>query len=639
MGMLKKFFTGGLAALAIALSSNAGAQPVNYMSMRPVAQIEVEKDPSIKSPELDHEDIRFNPALEFFTQKEDKYKLELGPLDFIGSEFGLSSELNYSIPKGIELKDGVLWYNGLSFNILKDNFLDRLMYYSSKSMALPDTPLDPAAKDIFNLPELRCRLFSNLTLNQWFQVYKIFYNKTHPKFYGKVFSTKGELSASTDSFADLFSTLYYSKGSTLLKHDHSVGYSLKADGKLGVTGRFVYGDGISMGFHPLEKYVGSTFDMLFYYRAIGSITASETNQFSQRIRNGWIGLGMNYMEFAYSKNMERYKIGVKATMEQIEQLRLMDIRINEITDNDMRYGNSYLGYVYATQSFKDFWYYAMIGGRFKSENVFSKYNLKEEAIALDFFFNADKVTDIAGQRSVYEKSSAMLDFAAAAGMSMGGIVHPYMAATSFPYFRFRGGAFLTVPRLVANFSVSDDEFTSETNPKMEFFIPIVYAGEYTETLLNYFRESTIIDVSPLAAKYSYTENARRKAYSRLRGVFLSGMADGKQASLSLILNGDNNAFFELGMVGRHEFDGIGMYSRLGYKNLGVRLHYAHRTDRKKGNEGHQAGMSFVGDLGKYYVTFDMKGLWFKQPNYYMHTPMSDYAKEDKYVMLNFGRVL
>lgn len=639
MGMLKKFFTGGLAALAIALSSNADAKAADYMRMRPVPQIEVEKEPSIKDPELDHDDFKFNPALEFFNKKEDDYQIKLGPLNFVGSTFGSSSELNYIIPKGVELRtDGVLWYNGLSFDVQNDNFLDKLMFYSSQKMVLPTTPLDSAAKDIFNLPELKSRRFANLTLSQWFQVYKMFYNKTHYTFDGKMFDTHAELSAKTDSFADVFSTLYFSRGKTLLKYDHSVGYNVRADGQFGIKGNFVYGDGIHLGLHPLEKYIGSTFDMFYYYQAIASITASENHQFSQQIKNGWIGLGMTYMEYVYSKNMERYKIGVKATMEQIEQLKLMDIGIKETMNNEISMGNSYLGYVYATQKFKDFWYYAMIGGRFKEENVISMYKLMDETIALDFFFKDETIKNVIEQRNIYRKSSAMLDFGVAAGMNMGDIVHPYIAATSYPYFRIKAGAFLTVPRLVANFSISDDEFTSKTSPRLEFFIPIVYTGEYTEALLDYFKESTIIDVSPLAAKYSYTENARRKAYSQLRGVFISGMADSEQASLSFILNNDNSTFFELGVTSKYEFDGLGMYSRLGYKNVGVRLHYSFRKDSKRENEGHHAGMSLVGDLGRYYLSFDMKGLWFKQPNYYMYTPLMLFNKEDKYVMMNFGFV-
>ncbi|MFH0798379.1 MAG: hypothetical protein V1906_03135 [Candidatus Woesearchaeota archaeon] len=640
MGYLKKLLTGGLAALTMALSSpSAEANPIDYMQMRKPEAVQAKKESGISNPELDPDDFKFNPVPEFLPAKKEKYNLELGPLDFIGSKFGSSSELNYIIPKGIELRpNGILYYNGLSFDVVNENFLDKLMFYAKQNMVLPTTPLDPAAEDIFNLPELKNRIFADLTLNQWFQVFKIFYNKTQSQFDGKVFSTKGDLSAKTNTFADIFSTLYFSRGDALLKYDHSIGYNVKADGKFGVKGRFKYGEGVNWGIHLLEKYIGSTFDMYYYYNAIASITASETHQFSKKVKNGWMGIGMNYQEFLYSNNFEQYRIGLKATMEQIEQLRLMDISIKDANSNDIRYGNSYFGYAYAMQSFKEFWYYAMAGGRFKDESVYSKKKALNQTIALNLLFRDDGTKNLIEQKKVYDRSSAEFDFSVAAGMNMGNIAHPYMAATSFPYNRMSGGMFLTVPRLVANFSVSRDEFTTVTNPRMEFFIPIVYTGEYTDALLNYFKESAIIDVSPLAAKYSYTENARMNAYSQLRGIFLSGIADGEHASLSFIINQGKHVFAELGVTSSYDFDGVGTYMRIGYKNVGMRAHYGYRMNGKKGNEGHHAGMSFVGDFGKYYVTFDMKGLWFKQPNYYLNTPLSYYAKEDKYVMMNFGFV-
>ncbi|RME55250.1 hypothetical protein D6777_01160 [Candidatus Woesearchaeota archaeon] len=613
------------------LSSVAGLE---LLTLNPSKATAKPKPPIVKKTDFRLTKKLKHPAFTFpKKEKEKKFTLPT----FSGSTFGSFSQLSYLIPKGIELrKDGKLWYNDLNFDVRNEDFFEKLKFYINSGIPLYNTPIDGVGNDILNMHPLSEMNAGDLKIPEWFKVFRLFYNLTDHSFDGKTFTAKGQLIGKSNTFSEAYSAINIKSGQDLIRYEHSVRYSVLIDSSMSITGKFVFGDGLNLGIHSLEKYFGSAFNMDFYLKIIADLTSSESHQFSYRVPHGWNGLGFTRQQYYRSINFENLILNAEASYAQLENLNIADILLNNFGQERTMQGESYFAYVYRKIMKKDYWYYLIAGAYFNKFNLNFQYKYKEQKYTLDLFSNL--LTELNDYNLEFNKdrNELKLGYGFVAGLNIGNIFYPYIGSTNFPYDSQLFGGIISTKWFAFDAQLLNNSYKSDSAKfNFEFAIPLT-KGTSLDNILRFYQERTTNIISPMSSKFTLEENLRRQAYSKTKGLTLTGRVNLNESLLSILAN-NNRSYLELGFAGAYE-GSLRAFTRIGYRNIGFIINYGNRKNKKTNSEGHYATLGLVGDFKQIFLRIDAS-IWFSENSGYQHYP-SGYIrpKQEKYFLLSVGGV-
>jgi hypothetical protein len=639
MGFLRNLLYGGLTLATLSsFTPDAKADPLD---MRPKKEIKINKSKSKipkYNPKFELPKKLKHPAFDVPKSKKEESFSSKPALSFLGSSSGSFTQLDYYVPSGIELgTDGKLWYKDLNFDIQNENFFDKLQFYISRNLMLPTTPLDRAAFDILKIRELRNQYAGPLKVTDWYNVFRLFYDKVNPTWDGKTFTAKGDLRGFSNTFVELFGSHNFRIGKDLIRYEHGIRYHVLAKARMFIDAQFTYGDGLNLGIHELEKYFGSTFNMRFFYKIMTDLTAAETHQFSIATKHGWQGIGLDYQEFYRSFNYQGSTLRASATLAEVEKLKLVDIKMNNQGQEKTEFGKSYLLYGFRSEFYKHFWYYMMGGIQYKEGTRNLRNITTLEDITINLFGGFERTPTkfkIASKGDIKEHRFA---YALLGGLNINDHLYPYLGVSNYPFDKQLVGAIISAPRFLADLSIENNNFFGNSPfVSMEFFVPILFKGDYKKPLMNFMQERTTQKISPFSTQFTLMENSRRKAYSNLEGLFLTGELNNDSAMLGFLLNNGNKTYLELGFRVNYIGDGINIFTRFGFNRIGFLLSYAGRFNKKLDIEGHKATLGIVGDINNYFLKIDAN-IWFDRNSGYQHTLLG-YIKpqNEKYFMVSFG---
>ncbi|HII71770.1 TPA: hypothetical protein HA265_03370 [Candidatus Woesearchaeota archaeon] len=328
---------------------------------------------------------------------------------------------------------------------------------------------------------------------------------------------------------------------------------------------------------------------------------------------------------------DRFTLNAVSPENPFDDFLILDAATRDVGCSGMKYGTSNIIYAFRQQSFRHFWYYLMLGASLSDYEYYTMNKDEGDAFRINLDTSVVHTPDYKREESWGHRTDMRFNYAFLLGLNFGDLIHPYFGSTNYPYDRTLNGVSLTLPFFVADVHLHSGMVH---RPSAEFYIPLKATGDYKTPLLEYFRERSTILISPFSAKYSATENARRRAYSHLNGFFLIGETTDQASRLSFL--GNNGTWFgQLGAEADLQGEGGGVFTRIGYKNLGLYLRYAGTT---KERDGHSASLAFTADMKNYYFRALAKGVWWKRPDGVMHTPFDTIYKGEKYVLFSFGGV-
>ncbi|MEA3378656.1 MAG: hypothetical protein U9Q69_03360 [Nanoarchaeota archaeon] len=560
---------------------------------------------------------------------------------FAGSSFGSSNFLRLTKSQGFFLnKSACLCYKTyghttLKYNFFKDKIVDKMRSFANLNLIFEKTPLDGIGNDLFSYRALANQDYGPYNLNEWFNLYRIFYDCSNKSLVGNEFKSKGIIGADIDSHIEFFTTHYFTRGKSLVRYDHGIRASALVKMGLGLQGNVKFGQGYDWGLHPLEKYFGSQIFLDFYYNYLVDLTTSESHQWAEKIKDGWQGLGIESQEFYRAKGEKNFNFYLLSSEEQMDELNLATIITQDLSTKRLEMGYSYLLYFFREQSFKKFWYYAMLGGSLSNLNYNFKNKSQSQRLEIypDMMFSSKNKNEHSGEGSLKKFN---LNFAGLCGFNIKDVAYPYFGFSNYPMPRTVNGFALTLPNFVANFILENNSF-DENNfyPSLEFLMPISVDGDYKPPMLNYFKQKAINLISPFSVKVANTENAKNIAYSLLRGTFVAGSVNSNDANLSLLRN-KNGFYWETGLEAYLKAEGAGGYIRFGYEKLGMVLGYAAKLNLKKKVEGHLGRLVLVGNFNNYFVKLNAKGFWQKRTEGYFNTAFDTILKNEKYAVLSVG---
>ncbi|MFC1723862.1 hypothetical protein ACFL0V_07010 [Nanoarchaeota archaeon] len=613
--MIKKLF-GPLAALLIA-SSPAYADPPTP------------KPPIVQKENSNSLEKKVNRTISATKNKRPKKNNPDPTPYFTGSSIGTSVGLNFSVPGRFTINPDSIWYKNFSYNFSNDPIAT--LRFHANNPNLPSTPLDNLTTDLFQFEGLGDRLYGDFSIRDYYNLFRLFLDEANTSFNNNIFSVNGTIRANASAHAELFSTYYFRKGDDLIRYDHSIAGHALASGSLSVDGQATIGEGLNLNIHPLEKYFGSSLRLDFTYRYLVDLSAAETHQLSYFIRNGWQGIGLSYEEFLRARGVDFFHLDAAATLDQISEARLAELNAHSEGDRSFTYGKSYLFYLFRTQSFKQFWYYAMLGANHTDSFLSTMRKDESDSTVVNMDTSITSTSDYDRVESSRNSKRLQLNYAILAGLNFADLIHPYFGATNYPNDHSLSGVSLTLPHFIADLSVFTADY-QPIQPRFEFYIPLTDRGN-PSPLLEYFQQRAINKISPFAAKHSIDENLRLKAYAQLRSPYIIGSIDDQDARLSFFAN-NGKYFAEFGVSADLKGDGAGLFSRIGMQNWGLLIQYSPTTQARTGES---ASLALTGDFNSYYLKFFAKALW-NRPSGILHTTFDTIQKNEQYFVITFGRV-
>ncbi|PIO09053.1 hypothetical protein COT47_00005, partial [Candidatus Woesearchaeota archaeon CG08_land_8_20_14_0_20_43_7] len=412
----------------------------------------------------------------------------------VGSKFGFYGNIRYKVSNGIELKNPTtMEYNGCRLDVISENVSDLLRRISQSSKRKVPEKLESLASELFTLDELNNGEYGGFTIQEWYNIYKATLDNMKVEEVGNLYNTHGVAGGEVDARSELYTSHEYRKGKDLMRHEYGTVAYAKGNMALTMDANVKFGEGMRFP-NNLARFFGTTLDLVFKYDYFIDVTASEGHQFSYKTNHGRKGIGFTYEEYFRAKGNETFTLNVSSTEKELLKMALVNARL---TDNNIRQekkGNSALVYHFQAEDIGPLWYYAMLGMARTDYNYLFYTNQGPEY--LDVLFDGSIRDDSRSYWLQTDEPRTKIDihYALLGGFNLHDFLHGAVGFTTYPYDQ-KIGALWTLSDIVSiKGTIIQDIF--ETRMRMEAFMPLFGSQMDQRSLQEYFKESTMYQISP-----------------------------------------------------------------------------------------------------------------------------------------------